>query len=387
MTVEIERLREQLTASPLQELSELLQGPITTVAGADEEEARRIAYTAARALGECLLFGIPPERIPRQIPLDLVRLGVVQATETFHALADQARQLGEQWDTEEDYAVREDLCLDALANRMEAQAVYTGLTHWLLEAAQTGALSDEEFLELSGPLTDALETYDRALREQAELLCTVRNNPMLHRWRTAIADDYAYVMPWWLGPGLEQAAENMIGKAEQDLKRLANRVSPGAEHEPAVVAYSPPRPAFPPQRQAYPAKLVSLRAAARGTAKEVWLVWHDPQGRYRAETRVPHPLTEEHRVTLQFVRHADGAEARELSGALVQLAGVERTIDENGRCSFSARELGDRVSKGAELRLAVAVPGEELTEWLPDSESLSDAERAVGTGSEPESTD
>ncbi len=387
-TEEIQRLREQLTASPLRELAEALRHQAVTEPTTDDAEARRVAYTAARALGECLLFGVAQDQLPGQIPLHLVRLGTAQATEAFLAFADQARKLGQQWDAEEDFTRREQLCLDALVNRMEAQAVYTGLTHRLLEAVDAGEVTDEEFLGLVGRLTDALNEYDRALREQVDVLCTVRGNPLLKRWRDAIVPEYAHETPWWLGPGLDEAAEALARDVERDLQQLTARLTAAAataaEAEAVVYAMEPPRPE--PEYPRFPPGLITVRAAARGTGIPVWLVWHDPQRRYRAESRIRYPLSDEDEIRMLFVRHSDGSEATELAGGLVRLAGVTTTIDESGRCSFSVRELRRQLAEDTPVRLEVSIPGTEPLEWPPDLDALREAQRVVEQDERPEST-
>ncbi len=389
---------EQLRAAASRKLREALARlePALRKVGS-EPEVRKLVLEAVEAVGRCLLFGceLPPSC--DQLPLEHVRAALPEACARLRRLAQRAELLGEHWDDEPDQAVRDQMCLEALADRLDAQALCVGLMHCLQRAEERGELDVDELLDLSEPLNDALEQYDAALREQAGLLSTVRDDPQLAQWRAALAESYRVVIPWWLGPGLDEAAS----EARREVARLVNDVltaascsgEPEAEAEaivcsgashmwdsalPAYCMISEPAEEMVPVEAAYP-KTLFVSVAAKAGRRQLWLVWHDPRRKYQAQTRVNFPLEDKEQICLQFVRTADGEEAVELAGTRASLADVVTSIDNHGQCTFEVKKVRARLARGARVALRVE-RGTVWESWLPDKHALLEVKRVVEQG-------
>ncbi len=413
---------ENLAKIALSRLREALSHPcVSGDAHCSDEVLRAVAVEAAEALGKCLLFGGEPEERFGRLPLRLVLAALPAACERFRDLAARAGKLGEFWDEEADQELRDRMCLEALSDRLNAQALYLGLMHSLRQAETRGELDAAKVLDLSEPLTDLLQEYDTRLREQRGVLSTVRAHPQVACWCNALAESYRRALPWWLGPGLDEAAREAqrkvaslveelfgaLGKfpnadsgyherplaesgscpgdesaANRDLRHWAESLHDALAawcHSftagPQAAGQSSAAKGEQRAQQAYPRSLLAGLVAKPGV-KQLWLVWHDPSGRYQAQSRVNFPLEDDDKVCLLFVRTADGEEAPELSGTGVLLAGVRSAVNQHAQCVFPVRELREQVSKGARVLLQVARDGRWVT-WPPDEAALREVRRAV----------
>lgn len=361
----IEGLKRTLIAEPLRQLKEALASPLLASENdwqANPEQARQLALLAARGRGYAVLTGLAGDPTVPRLPPHVVRLAVPAAIAFFQKLSEMAADLGHRWDEEEDFDVRDKICLDALQNRLDALAIYCGLFYPMSVEASGEALG-----ELATQVRDAEAQYDATLRAEEELLASVADYPLLKNWRAVIAFPPVSERLWFLE--LEAVAARVACEVEEDLQSFRNELweaicaRVGSNRGPRILT-------FPP-------KLLTHRVAAAATRVQLWLQWNSPDGRYQANSLLEYPAYDDEALKLVFYRSDGSGEATEIRGHLVRLAGVLQRVDDRCEAAFRVGDLRRSLEQGAEFRLEVGPDESSLETWPADPRCLEDVQRQL----------
>lgn len=188
-------------------------------------EARQAAYELAVALGSCRLFGI---ELGAEVEGDLPTAVALAAADELIAVAEQgvrdAQGLGEEVDAAEEAVEAESACCDLLETAMETWAAYLAIDDAYQYDLEEVAADLAGFTDRIGACLDALDRFDAALQERADLLTLAAGTELLRNWRVLLAEEYGAAPPWWLDGTLEELA----GEVER-LVTPRPRTPPGRE--------------------------------------------------------------------------------------------------------------------------------------------------------------
>lgn len=337
----VEQLRESL-ADPL--LNEFDANP--------SAEAKQAALRVAANLGYCRLFGLDPGEADGILP-SAEALGAAEALADFldESIA-QVRRYPQQWDNtlgEE----AEDLSIEILERRMDAWAAHVAIS----EAALRATIEQEPGLPALLAAQERYRIKTRQLDEEMqtsevlELLSTVTDTHVLENWRALLVEPYSLTPPYWLDGTLEATAERVETEVMQNL--------------PGPQAWRQLTPAGTPAGRSVWDKLANLPpplavAAAIPDLAEVEYdkaQWTSPDQQYFACLFVPRRPSRQTPLRLVFGRTADWATATELAGKPVRLAGIEKTISDQGTISFRLEDLIQAATTRRQEDLTLLVDG------------------------------
>lgn len=368
--MQVSNLKARLVAEPLQLLRRLLADPLLSSPGGasgDADRAGELALAAARARGYVELIDPASARHAPELPDHVVLLAVPRAIHFFEQLTQNVRDLGAQWDREEDPDLRDELCMRELQNALDALAVF-----WSLRGAleKSSTLRDRERLQQQ--LEQAYSGYESAVREQEELLSTVADSPLIRNLQEVIEAPEVRSRMWFLD--LPAVAEGVAQEVEADLALFCTSLRETlAQRPPVPIGGAGTYVTFPPV-------LLTRRVAASATRAQLWLRWYSPDGCYEACCLFDYPAEDSDEMKLVFFRIVDRQPATELVGYTVRLIGLTGVIDTEAECSFPVGQLRRRLDEGEKFRLEVGPNESQLTEWPPDPEALEQVRQVVEQG-------
>lgn len=302
------------------------------------------------AQGQCLLFDDSEDEMLRPLPKVVVEAAVAEARRLLPGWLEMADKMRGTWEKARDSTEEELCCSRPLTIRMEL---------WAIEEAVHRSYEAGLALAESVDAVDALITdYDVALRKQLDLLSTVVGTGLLEDWKTGLVARHTQALPWWLNGTLERAAERVKVRAEATM--------PSAESWRAMMRQFAGWVEYLQTRlRPAPVGLGGVPTAAPIPGAK--LVWMSPDGRYRAEVRVPDPLSVDQAELprpLNFKKHPGNEPATDLAGAKVVLGADWPQINEEGRAQI---RLCDLIKTAT---FAVSRDG-TTTAWLFQSEIAS----------------
>ena len=291
---------------------------------------QRAALRLATALGQCRIVGSSEPELAHAltppIALAAARL-LAQWAEADRkgllATADEA--------DDEDLIVVELECLDVIHGRHLFWAAVIGLEESLVNAGEAECHDLSEAIETARL---RLAEFDETMREHLSLLCVVAENPSLNRMREELAEPYRSAPPWWLDGTLDLAAAEMVEKAVKVVGEVGERIN-GLVQQTVVLAPEPQARQLlrlPERSKTFAAADVSTKKSRR-----LKFLWASPDGRYVAELLLPATPTaadESKEHPLNITLRVDTTDAVLLKGQSLSLAGVNRTLDEMGRCTI-----------------------------------------------------
>ncbi len=364
MAGSIVELRKQLTRGPAAELRRLLDDPALQARlpdSQDPQQAAERAVTALRCLGQCLLFAAEPGTFPERVGVHVLRRAVPRACEQMRGWKQAAAELGRLWDEEGDLRRLEEVTLQRVEERLDAEAICVGAAESAAAAMRAGEITCEEADALLEQLQEELDSWDAELLEHLDLLSVVADEPIVTGWQQALADAYRETPPWLLSGILQERAE--VSRQEVENDPLLQPLATPAEAQ---------RPSRAPSQRAYPPRLLTVQMAAAPATRNVLLRWNAPGGNHYAFASLGVPVGETRELEVRVFRTEDDREAHDLAGRPVTLAGVAGTIDAGGVCRFSVDELRRAAEQGQPLELQVG--GES---WPADEQSLAGVERTL----------
>jgi hypothetical protein len=297
--------------------------------GQGNRAALESAYQLALALGRCRIFGTNPgPDLDGTIPASLALAAARELLVLLEGWKEEANSLEQSWLACKDSFQTENLCMEILADRMDAWAAFIAIDESCSRKCEGNDAASEQFSEVIDTLTDSLEAFDDALAKHEDLLSCVTETPLLENWRQELSTPYRETLPWWLDGRLEdtarcsqeEALSSMPGESLWRTLRAAHRqvgmfLLPELL-DPATVA------------QSVPASTHVLR-------------WLSPDNELRAELCLPDVSSTEAEMLPRSLNiiHIKSGETVRLEDRTVRLAGFDRELGEDGRAQFTLAEL------------------------------------------------
>jgi hypothetical protein len=286
-------------------------------------------YRLALAQGRVLLWGLEGGAdLARPLPPELAASATSELGRRLEGWCVEAARLGERWDDAIDPAEGEEFCARLLKFRMDTWAVQTAIDRAVLAApADVGDPA-------SGRLESLVDQFDRALEAQADILSTLTGTRLLENWRGMLAAVYRDNLPWWLDGRLEEVSRRLAEQADRTMPgpRAWTEVRRQADQEGRV-------PVVPwPSEDLLAAADTMTQPAGPGQS----VCWNSPDGLWRAEVRVPMPLTpEQDRAPrpMNFTSREDDSPAAALAGWSVELGEDRPTINDQGQILVRLADL------------------------------------------------
>lgn len=344
----VEKLREAL-ANP--HLAEFDAVPL--------DEAKKAALKVAICLGYCRLFGLDPGEDDGILPVPEA-LGAVEALQiVVQQTMEMVSEYPRLWDSSTCEQEAIDLTTDLLQSRMDIHAAQIAIAEANLEAHVFEEPGADQLDSAWKRCEDYIVQLDELLQssEVVELLSTITATHLLDNWRALLVEPYSLALPWWLDGTLEQTAARVEAEALATI--------PGPEEWRRLRrAYVQRGRSLAAKLQQLPAPVAMAAATADVAQAETYMAqWSSPDEKYYARTFVPKVPLQGTLVEIQFVRAADEDVAWELAGKSMKLFGIEATISEEARVSFSLESLIEIARTKPQSELNLQVDGVAWEEW------------------------